>query len=138
MQTDDRFDRLKIEEGANKLKERYGQMGYLNAVIEISFANNPEGGVNVIIKIEEKQICELTTINYITNNQELQKELKNLSNKYLKRAIEQDLINDITQTLQTYLANTRYLVTTLSQPEIQYNAEKTLSLIHISEPTRPC
>lgn len=125
VQGDDRFDRLKLEEGANKLKERYGQMGYLNATIEIAFVTTSDGNMGVNIKIDEKQICQLSSINFVTNNQELQTELKSISKKYLKRAIEQDMISELTQTLQSYLANNRFLVTTLTQPEIIYNKERT-------------
>ncbi len=125
IQTEDRFDRLKLEDGANKLKERYGQMGYLNAIVEVSFLNTSEGNITINIKMTENQSCRLKNINFITNNVDLQNELKAISKKYLKKAVEQDLVNELSQTLQSYLADNRYLVTTLSQPDIQYNTEKT-------------
>lgn len=132
IQSEDKFDRAKVDENIKALKAKYSEHGYFNSVVVVNYAETPENEIVVNIRIQEGVLCRITSVRFVTNNEELKKDLLKRTKRYLKRGIEQDTINDMTQEIQNYFADNRFLVTAISSPEVSFNADKTTADISFS------
>jgi outer membrane protein assembly factor BamA len=129
---DSQFDRGRVAEGAERIKSRYSEQGFLNAKIEAEFKEDDTSAITVTVRINEGKPCRLQEINFITNNDELKKELKKAMRSYQNRPIEKDTITNISQDIKNYFLSNRYLIATLGQPEIAFNAEKTSGVLTLA------
>lgn len=129
---DSQFDRNRIAEGAERLKARYGELGYLNSRIEADFKEDEKSLITVTIKVIEGLPCRLDEINFITNNTELKTALNKLSRSYKSKPIEKDTLANISQDIRNYFLSNRYLIATIAVPEVNFNPEKTSATMSLS------
>lgn len=129
VQPDDRFDLLKLEEGVDRLKDRYAQLGYLNSFILIDHGDSNNEGAILKINIQESTPCELKEIKFITNNTELQTQMSKRVSQYINKPLQNEFLTELAQDIQNFFIDNRYLVATLSSPEIIYSEDRTQARI---------
>jgi outer membrane protein assembly factor BamA len=103
-----KFDRKKAVAAAEKLKAFYGESGYFNTVINLSF---PKGkGENVILEfnIQESAPCRVDGLELNTENSVLKQRLLGRLSRYVKRPLSEDLIRTLTKRANEYFIDHRY------------------------------
>lgn len=121
---DQTFERKDLVAAADQLQDLYGDMGFLNARIEIDFKLPNERDVEVNVKIDEGPACNVLDITFETPNKELAAKAKRMARGLLKRPLSQDNILTLQKDLNEYFAKNRYLTARLSAPAIAYNRER--------------
>ena len=134
----EKFDRKVLVNGAEKLKDRYGQMGYLNATIEISFEAPVPQKIIVKVEIQENDPCRMNEILIDTPNGKLKEALMRRVGRLQGQPLTEDRVNEIREKAQDYFKENRYLVAQISQPILEYNELKTQArvIFKIDQPYR--
>lgn len=138
IQPGERFERKKVVEAGERLKQFYGESGYFNTVIEVSFAKESDSGLSVIFQIDEKPPCLISDIIIETENRQLDERLARLIKRLKNKPLTTERMNSLRARSSAFLQKNRYLKTELLGPEASYNADKTSAKLtfRLSEPFR--
>lgn len=127
----DRFDRRLAIQSGEAFKQVYGERGFFNTIIDISFIPLPSGEVNIDIEIKEQASCKIKKIDFFSVNQELQDRLNSQGKKYLGKNLTQSNLDGLVKDLRSFFSSRYYLTTSLREPKISYNESKTEAFIAI-------
>ncbi len=109
-----KFDRKKTIEAAQKLKEFYGNKGYLNSKIEVSFPSRRLNYLNIIFSVSENQPCLIKKIDISTENKKLAKILYDKLDNYENKVLASETLKNIDNTANSYLREKRHRMSELS------------------------
>jgi outer membrane protein insertion porin family len=126
-----RFDRRRAIESAENLKQLYGERGYFNAVIDLSFEQLPEGDVNITLEIDEKNPCLIQNIAIDSENKELRDALNMRTKKFHRLNLTQENLDKMSRSLRSYFRSNSYMTASIREPQITYNEDKTKAVIHL-------
>lgn len=138
IQPGERFERKKIVEAGERLKQFYGEGGYFNTVIEVSFSKETDAGLTVVFQIEEKPPCLIEDVVIETENVRLKERLARLMKSLKRKPLTTARLESLRSSTSAFLQKNRYLKTELLGPEAAYNADKTRAKLtfRLSEPFR--
>jgi outer membrane protein insertion porin family len=125
LEPNSRFERKKVIEAGERLKQFYGERGFFNTIIEVSFARETASGLSVVFHIEEKLPCIVQSVAIETENAELKDRLSRLVNRLRKKPLATATLNRVRIKVADFLHRNRFLKTDLIGPEATYNADKT-------------
>ncbi len=114
-----RFDRALLTERAERIRQFYGDRGFLNTTLEMTFKEPSPGALDVEISIDEGSVCSLRSIKFQTTNSELEEQLGRLTKKFLGRPVANELPSVVLQELNSFLADNRYLASRVSAPDLR-------------------
>lgn len=138
----DRFDRKRAVSVGEKMKNYYGEHGFFNTIIEVSFpkvdSKNNKKDVKVVYDIQEKAPCVIRGLEFSTLNTDLKEKL-DLHFAHLKRRpLTTDRIRRLATNLNEFLIQESYLSAEVIGPDATYNEDKTSAYLRfeIREPWR--
>lgn len=136
--TGERFDRKRAVAAGEKMKQFYGEAGYFNTVIEVSFDKMPSKNIKVVYAIQEKEPCLITGLEFQTANVDLKARLESRFRNLRRRKLTTDRARRLINDLNEFLVNERYLAAEVLGPDASYNPEKTRAQLkfEIREPYR--
>ncbi|MCB9026583.1 MAG: BamA/TamA family outer membrane protein [Bdellovibrionaceae bacterium] len=120
-----KFDRKKTVQAANNLKEFYGNQGFFNTKIEVSFLNEDQSHMDIIFNIDEGNPCLLVKFEIKSENQQLSSVIVRKLNKFKNKNFTSETISEIENTTRNYFKDKGYLRSKLSQIKVDYNETKT-------------
>lgn len=134
----ERFDRRKAVAAAEKIKNFYGEQGYFNAIVEITFNKTEGSAIRLDIDIQEKDPCRIVSLIFDTPNTDLKARLETAFKSMQNRELTGARIRKLNQDLAEFLIDNRYLATEVVGPDAHYNPAKTEAYlqIEIREPYR--
>ncbi|MCM2283061.1 MAG: FtsQ-type POTRA domain-containing protein [Bdellovibrionaceae bacterium] len=118
------FERKDLVAASEVLQERYGNLGFLNAKIEIDFALPSDTEVKVNVSISEGPPCRITEVNFETPNKDIVTRAQRLARTLLQRPMSETNVLSFQKDLSDYFSQNRYLTARLSQPAITYNSDR--------------
>ncbi len=132
----EKFDRKKVLKAGEDLKNYYGERGYFNTVIEVTFLKGEKNKLSVKFDVIENDPCEITTIEFISPNTILNERLLGRVRRSLRRPLTTANVDEIRSRVRNYFVDRQYMRSFISDPEIKYNAEKTKAEIKftVTEP----
>lgn len=135
---DEKFDRRRVIQAGEKLKELYGEKGYFNTIIEVNFLTAEDNHLHLDFVIKENKPCTITRVTIQTENETLQRRLHQRIDGYIGDPLTNNTLEKMKDRMQAYLADRRYLRSELSEPSINYNSDKTEAWLnlHVSNPYR--
>lgn len=133
-----KFDRKRAIAGAERLKAYYGENGYFNTVINLSFPKSPNLNIILRLDIRENEPCRVATLEFNADNPILKRRLKYSVGRYLNRPLTENLIAQINKQTYDYFIDRRFLTAELVGPEIKYNDDKSKAFLsyQVKEPYR--
>lgn len=138
IQTGDRFERKKVIEAGERLKQFYGERGFFNTVIEVSFAKETESGLSVIFLIDEREPCLIEDVQVQTENADLKDRIERLTQRLKRKPLTTHGLESLRSKVNSFLHKNRFLKADLLGPDATYNADKTRARLsfRLSEPFR--
>lgn len=138
LSVDDRFERSKVIEAGEKIKQYYSERGYFNAVVEINFLKTKGSHVHVDFQIQEKDPCRIQSIVINTDNKPLEERLQFRIRKYIGKPFSIQRLKRFEDDVMEFLLENRYLKTTLKGPVVDYDGPKTAATItyELADPFR--
>ncbi len=127
----DRFDRKKAVAAAEKIKNLYGERGYFNAVVELSFNKTENQNILLNIDIQEGAVCRIKGLYFETPNADLRGKLNRRFRRVLNRPLTTERGQKLVTDIDAFLTDNRYLATDVQAPEAKYNDAKTEAYIQI-------
>ncbi|MCB0357453.1 MAG: hypothetical protein KDD40_10615, partial [Bdellovibrionales bacterium] len=136
--TGTKFDRKKSIQSANQLKEFYGNQGFFNTKIEVSFINDGQNYLEIIFRVEEGLPCKIKDLVINSENEQLSKMIYNKLKKYKERNFSSDLVKNIENSARDYFKDKSYLRSQLNQIKVEYNEDRSYATLfyEISSPFR--
>ncbi|MCB0390298.1 MAG: BamA/TamA family outer membrane protein [Bdellovibrionales bacterium] len=125
LQTSVRFDRKRAIQAANNLKEYYGNQGFFNTKIEISFVKIGESFLDINININEGDPCKVVEIQIKSENEKLSKTITNKLDNFTKQNFTDSIVMEIETLAREYFRKKGYLRSKLNQVSVSYNKERT-------------
>ncbi|HMN69469.1 MAG TPA: POTRA domain-containing protein, partial [Bdellovibrionales bacterium] len=138
IKTNERFDRKKAVSSAEKIKNHYGEEGYFNAIVELSFNKTDSGNIRLDIEIQEKEPCRIQSLIFETANTDLKERLDSRFRRLQGRKLTTERARKLVSDLNEYLIDNRYLATEIIGPDAHYNPAKTEAFLRVEvrEPYR--
>ena len=135
---DERFERSKVIEAGEKIKQYYSERGYFNAVVEINFLKSKGSHLHINFQIQEKDPCRIQGITIKTENKALADRLQYKIRKYIGKTFSVSRIEKFQDEVMSFLLDNRYLKTTLKGPVIDYDGPKTSAFLsyELADPFR--
>lgn len=118
------FERKDLVAASEMLQEKYGNMGFLNARIEIDFSLPSDTEVKVSVSVNEGPACRVTDVIFETPNKELAARARRIAKSLLNRPLSEQNVLTFHKSLNDMFSQNRYLTARLSQPAIVYNADR--------------
>ncbi len=133
---EENFERRRILEVGERLKQYYGELGFFNAIIEVDFQSIDDRRMNIVFKITEGLPCRITQIEFRSNNGDLNRRLKLLTRGSMKRNLTTQQMTRLNDRIRSYLMERRYYSTTAQGPTLVYNDDKSQvqMIFEISDP----
>ena len=122
--------------GGEEIKAYYGRSGFFNAVIEIEIKPLDARKMSVIYKVSEGRECKIKEVRFRSENSSLNKTLESRYKSYVSKRLSDKNIENIKESLDSYLVSRDFLSSKVEGPKASYNKEKTESVIvfEITEP----
>lgn len=138
IQKNKKLDRKLAIESATNIKNYYGDQGYLDVKVEVSFINNDANTTDVIFKVTEGPLCRIGEISVSSENSRLNDILLNRLKKYEGDSFSTDIIKKLRDVTKEYLSDKQYLRAQLNEKNVEYNADRTRAQLQyeISQPYR--
>lgn len=138
LQPGDKFDLKKATAAGDKLKTFYGESGYFNSVISLSFPKAADQNVILHFEIQENLPCRILGIDLKTDNPVLKRRLLGMLHGYIDEPLTDKLLQSLIKKATNYFIDHRYLTAELLGPEIRYNDDKSAAYIafEVKEPYR--
>ncbi|MBX7231136.1 MAG: BamA/TamA family outer membrane protein [Bdellovibrionales bacterium] len=134
----EKFDHNKVSEAAQRLKNFYGNAGYFDAVIEVTFENETLNDMILNFNLNEKNYNTISAIEIESPNKDLAQRLEFLNKKYIHQPLARNQIEGIRKKTEDFLQSHNYILSALIGPELKYDTPgTTIRLIYrINEPYR--
>lgn len=129
LQPGEKFDRKKAVSAGEKLKQFYGESGYFNTVINLSFPKGKEQNVILKFEIQENAPCRVMQVELKTDNKILKNRLADRMTRYLQKPLTDDLLQNLSRRTTGYFIDHRYLTAELNGPDIRYNDDKSAAYL---------
>lgn len=126
---DQNFERKELLATSDDLQTAYAKEGFFNPKIDIDFQTPNENLVEINVKIDEGQPCEVTEVNVDTNNKALALKAKRRSAGLVHNRLSEAKLETFRREMESYFANNRYLATRLSTPSIIFSPDKSKARI---------
>ena len=127
----DRFDRKQLVNGAERIKERYGQMGFYNASLEIGFETPNPQEIIVKVDVQEGEPCRIIEIDIDTPNLRLKDALLRQVIRFKGKPLTEDRLNSMRERFQNYFRENRYIIARTTDPTIDYNDDKSRARVKL-------
>jgi len=133
-----RFERKRILEAGERLKEFYGDQGFFNTVIEVSFARTNSEQLIITFVITENSPTRIKSVLFQSTNGSLNERLMYHLKGYRKDTLTTQRQEQIIAKGTSFLLKNRFLKAQLEGPEYTYNTDRTQAdlLFRIDEPFR--
>lgn len=118
------FERRRILEVGERLKQYYGELGFFNTVIEVDFKTLDDRKMDLEFKITEGLPCRITQIDFRSKNAELNQRLKALTRNSLNKNLTSQQTNRLVEKIRSDLMNRSFFSTSLQGPTTVYNDDK--------------
>ncbi|MGE3387407.1 MAG: POTRA domain-containing protein, partial [Bdellovibrionales bacterium] len=105
----DRFERKKVLEAGERLKQYYGERGFFNCVIEVNFSKETESTLTVSFMIDEKPPSRITKIEIESVNPNLNDRLSRFTIPLRKKPLTMDSVASLRKKIETFLKEHRFL-----------------------------
>lgn len=125
-----RFDSGRILFIGEKLKEYYGQQGFLNAIVNFDFNELPNNEIEVSVQIKEREPCKIQSIIFESDNHDLNGKLQKIVKKRIGAHFTEESILAVEDLATVYLRQKRYLNTQLLQKEVKYNPQRSTAILY--------
>lgn len=134
----DRFDRKRAVASGEKMKQHYGESGFFNTIIEVSFDKQPSKNMKVVYTIQEKAPCIITGLEFETVNTDLKAKLQSRFRDLRRRRLTTDRARRLNNELNEFLIQNQYLTAEVNGPDATYNEDKTKAWLkfEVREPYR--
>lgn len=134
----DRFERKKAVSAGEKIKQFYGENGFFNAMVELSFLKSEKNNMVLSFDIKELSTTRIERIDLETANPFLKKRLFGKIRNRLQKPLTVERVRGLMNEINSFLIENRYLVAEVSGPNPRYNTDKTEAYlqIEIREPYR--
>lgn len=138
MKPGDKFDRKKAVAAGEKLKQFYGESGYFNTVINLTFPKGKNQNIILNFDIHENAPCRIVQIDLKVENKILKSRLMGRLNHYVDKPLTDELIQSISKRTNSFFIDHRYLTAELNGPEIRYNEDKSAAYLsyEVKDPYR--
>lgn len=138
LQTGEKFDRKKAVAAGEKLKQFYGESGFFNTIINLTFVKGKNQNVILQFDIQENAPCEVVNLDIKSDNATLKERLKSHLSRFVGKPLTEKLISDLMKRTNQYFIDNRYLTTELVGPDIKYNDDKSASYLsfEVKDPYR--
>jgi outer membrane protein assembly complex protein YaeT len=138
IQIGEKFDRKKAVAAAEKVKQFYGESGYFNTIVNLTFLKGKNQNIVLKIDVQENQPCSVVRIDLKSENKTLSQRLTSHLSRFVGKPLTEGLLTDILKRSSHYLIDDRYLTTELVGPDIRYNDDKTAAYLsyEIKDPYR--
>lgn len=123
------FEHQKIRDGAEKIKNDLGEKGFFNSIVEAEFKIQKDTNIDVLLKIEAGKQCEISKVEFSTDNDEIKKLAQSTTKSSLKKPLTEENLSILQKDFTSLLRDNRFLTTKVLGPEVKYNAEKTESTL---------
>lgn len=132
----EKFEKRKVLKVGEALKEFYGELSYFNTIIEVSFEKVGERNLHITFKITEGTPCRIQSIHFLTQNEKLNKKLKDYIKSKNGKQLTSDQVSNINLSLSQYLMKNKFFSANLKGPTVKYNEEKNKAELtyEVSEP----
>ncbi|MCB0407752.1 MAG: BamA/TamA family outer membrane protein, partial [Bdellovibrionales bacterium] len=130
------FEKRRILEVGERLKNFYGELGFFNAVIEVAFEKVDDSQMDIVFKITEGLPCKISKIEFRSANDDLDKRLTLKTKANIGKNLTSDQILRINQKITSFLMEKNYFGSEVKGPTTNYNEDKTQAYI-IFEVTNP-
>lgn len=138
MKAGERFDRKRSVSSGEKIKNYYGEHGFFNAIVEVSFEKLPNHNIRVVYTVIEKEPCIIQALEFKTANTDLKARLDARFSDFRRRRLTTDRARKLANDLNDVLVGSRYLAAEVVGPEARYDDAKTKAWLtyEIREPYR--
>jgi len=120
----DRFERSKVIEAGERIKQYYSERGYFNAVVEISFLKSQGSHLNIIFQIQENDPCRIKSLEVKTANKALAERMQFQVRRHIGKPFSTIRLKRFEDSLMEFLLENRYLKTVLKGPQVTYDETK--------------
>lgn len=120
----------------NRLKEFYGNKGYLNTIVSFDLTDADIGQAVLHVRIRERPPCLIKDIVFKVQNEELKSRLYKRTKKLIDKNFTNENLQEVESIVIDYLRENRFIHSKLTQSEAQYNNSKTaVALVYeLSDP----
>lgn len=125
----EKFDRKKAVAAGEKLKQFYGESGYFNTVLNLSFLKGKNQDIIVQFEIQENAPCQVVDITIKGDNETLKRRLRSNLSRFVDQPLTEKLIGDLMRRASHYFISERYLTTEMVGPDIKYNDDKSAAYL---------
>ena len=125
VRTGDRFDEENLVESANRIRQIYENKGYINNQIDILYPENPKGGVDVTIQINEGKPTRIIEIVFLSTNDRLNEKLNQELSSQKKVSYTEMALIEIKDLARQYLRENRYIRANILDPQLTFNKDQT-------------
>lgn len=134
----EKFDRKKAVAAGEKLKQFYGESGYFNTVLNLSFLKGKNQNIIVQFEIRENVPCQVMEISIKSENAVLKRRLRSHLSRFMDQPLTEKLLGDLMKRTSHYLIDERYLTAELAGPDIRYNQDKSAAYLsyELKDPDR--
>ena len=119
-----RFERKRALSLAEKIKNQYRERGFFSTQIEVKFESKEIDQVQIQYRIQENAPCEVTDIQYITDNKILENRLKSRTKNYIGKTLTAESIDSINKKIRAYFINARYLTAEIVNAKTIYSDDR--------------
>ncbi|MGE0525959.1 MAG: POTRA domain-containing protein [Bdellovibrionales bacterium] len=125
----ERFDRKKAVAAGERMKNFYGESGYFNTIIEVSFHKTESNNIKLLYEIQEKVPCTIVSLTFATGNTDLKAKLDRRFSHLVNKPLTTERVRQLMNDLNEFLISNRYLAAEVIGPEASYNEDKTKSFL---------
>jgi len=93
--SEERFERKRVIDAGEKLKDFYGQNGFFNTVITVNFIKQESRSLNIEFDIQELEPCRIINIEIQSENRFIKDRVKLLTVKHLKRPLTTERVSQL-------------------------------------------
>lgn len=115
------FNQNNLILSVNKLKEYFGDKGFLNANIEVAVSNISPSKLKLDIKINQGPLCRINSILINNSNTELANELNKRFKDFSNSSFSSEVSLNIENIANEVLKENKYLVAQLDKPVYKFN-----------------
>lgn len=120
----EKFDRRKFVKFGSTLKKYYGDRGFFNTTVDLEFKKIEKNQIQINITIVEGLPCLVDVLQISSENQLLNQRLSTRLIKLTQKPLTQDHFEKITEEVNSYLTQKRFLRAQLGSPIVTYNEER--------------
>lgn len=127
-----------LQEGAEKLKDRYGELGFVNTQVSIDFERQVQQAFLVKVIVQEGTQTRIVDLNIETESPALKEEFKKLLASYRGQPLKQETLTELARQIKEIMIEKKYLISELQGPDVKIPTDgKTATVVfQISKPYR--